>query len=77
LAKAERSLSTVGPSISWCLRSGIWLGCSLWFWDLSDSDGEFELEKYLGLRFNNLINLGFFSSLSKLESLDFVKIEPF
>jgi len=31
-ASGERSRSTVGPSISWCLKFGFWLGYGLWAW---------------------------------------------
>lgn len=47
-ASGERSRSTVGPSISWCLKFGFWLGYGLGlgpglgFWVSSESKVEEE-----------------------------------
>lgn len=57
LARGERSRSTVGPSISWCLKFGFSLGYGLGFGfgfeDLSESDDDDDdgslVEKKMGL----------------------------
>ena len=54
LARGERSRSTVGPSISWCLKFGFSLGYGLGFGfeALSESDDDDDgslVEKKMGL----------------------------